>query len=223
MAGEAMVNGVRQDKPGHTFYGSDEITLKSMSTPYVSRGGFKLEAAINHFKIDVRDLVILDIGASTGGFTDCLLQKGAKRVLAFDVGYGQLHWKLRQDNRVAVFERINARYLKPEDIDEPVNGAVIDVSFISLKLIIPAVSAVLPENSFIIALIKPQFEAGKKQVGKGGVVKDPELHNSIINNIKDFCLNQGWKVEGCIPSPILGPSGNREFLIYLKGHTFPFP
>lgn len=223
MAGEVEVDGLKADKPGHSFPVSSEITLKKTSLPYVSRGGLKLEAAIDHFKVDVKDLVILDIGASTGGFTDCLLQKGAKKVLAFDVGYGQLHWKLRQDNRVAVFERINARYLKPEDISEPVNGAVIDVSFISLKLIIPAVSAVLPENSFIIALIKPQFEAGKMQVGKGGVVKDPELHDSITKGIKEFCLNHGWKVEGCIPSPILGPSGNREFLIYLKERTNPFP
>jgi 23S rRNA (cytidine1920-2'-O)/16S rRNA (cytidine1409-2'-O)-methyltransferase len=223
MAGEVEINGLKADKPGHSFPLSSVITLKKPPLPYVSRGGLKLEAAINHFKIDVRDLVILDIGASTGGFTDCLLQNGAKKVLAFDVGFGQLHWKLRQDSRVSVFERINVRYLKPQDIKETVNGAVIDVSFISLKLIIPAVSAVLPENAFIIALIKPQFEAGKNQVGKGGVVKDPKLHESINKSIREFCMNHGWQVEGCIPSPIFGPRGNREFLIYLKERTNPFP
>ena len=223
MAGEVEIDGLKADKPGHSFPESAEITLKQASLPYVSRGGLKLEAALDHFEIDVRDLVIIDIGASTGGFTDCLLQKGAKKVLAFDVGYGQLHWKLRQDDRVAVFERTNARYLKAEDVNEAVNGAVIDVSFISLKLIIPPVSAVLPPDSFIVALIKPQFEAGKEQVGKGGVIKDPELHKSITGNIREFCINNGWKVEGCIPSPVLGPKGNREFLIYLKGQTIPLP
>jgi 23S rRNA (cytidine1920-2'-O)/16S rRNA (cytidine1409-2'-O)-methyltransferase len=223
MAGEVMVDGVRQDKPGHTFYESSEITLKTAPIPYVSRGGLKLEAAINNFKIDVNNLVMLDIGASTGGFTDCLLQKGAKKVFAVDVGYGQLHWKLRQDPRVIIFEKTNARYLTPEHINEPVEGAVIDVSFISLKLIIPVITQLLPDNSFIVALIKPQFEAGKGQAGKGGVIKDPDLHRSIINDIREFCVNTGWKVEGCIPSPILGPKGNQEFLIYLKGRTIPFP
>lgn len=223
MAGEVMVDGVRQDKPGHTFYESSEITLKSASTPYVSRGGLKLEEAINHFEIDVNNLVLLDIGASTGGFTDCLLQKGAKKVLAVDVGYGQLHWKLRQDPRVVIFEKTNARHLTPEHINEHVEGAVIDVSFISLKLIIPVITQLLPDNSFIVALIKPQFEAGKGQVGKGGVIKNPDLHQSIVKDIREFCIDTGWNVEGYIPSPILGPKGNREFLIYLKGRTLPSP
>jgi len=223
MAGEVIVNGVREDKPGHTFLESCEITLKTTSIPYVSRGGFKLEAAIDHFNIDVKNLVMLDIGASTGGFTDCLLQNGAKKVIAVDVGYGQLHWKLRQDPRVISIEKTNARYLLPEHINEDADGVVIDVSFISLKLIIPVITRILPENSFIVALIKPQFEAGKDQVGKGGVVKDPDLHQSIVNNIRDFCINIGWKVEGYIPSPIFGPKGNKEFLIYLKRHTNPIP
>ncbi|MFC1840314.1 TlyA family RNA methyltransferase [Thermodesulfobacteriota bacterium] len=223
MAGEVMVNGVKQDKPGHTFYESSEITLKTASIPYVSRGGLKLEAAIDHFKIDVNDRVMLDIGASTGGFTDCLLQNGAKKVITVDVGYGQLHWKLRQDPRVIIFEKTNARHLTPEHINEPAEGAVIDVSFISLKIIIPVITQLLPGDSFIVALIKPQFEAGKEQVGKGGVIKDPDLHQSIVSNIREFCIDTGWKVEGYIPSPILGPKGNREFLIYLKGHTHPTP
>ena len=223
MAGEVLVDGQRADKPGHTFPEDCEITLKTASMPYVSRGGLKLEAAIEHFKIDVKNLVMLDIGASTGGFTDCLLQKGAKKVIAIDVGYGQLHWKLRQDPRVVAIEKTNARYLEPGQITGNPDGAVVDVSFISLKLIIPAISGLLPENAFIIALIKPQFEAGKDQVGKGGVVRDEETHNKIINDIKDFCFNQGWSTGGLIPSPILGPKGNREFLILLKRHTGPLP
>lgn len=216
MAGEVMVNGARADKPGHSFSEDSGITLKTESLPYVSRGGLKLEAAIEHFDIDVSNLVMLDIGASTGGFTDCLLQNGAKRVIAVDVGYGQLHWKLRQDPRVAVIEKTNARYLEPDHIKDNPDGAVIDVSFISLKLVIPVVSKLLSENSFIIALIKPQFEAGKDQVGKGGVVRDEEIRNKIVCNIREFCINQGWESKGEIPSPILGPKGNKEFLIYLR-------
>ena len=215
MAGDVMVDGTRADKPGHTFPEDCKITLKTDSIPYVSRGGLKLEAAIEHFKIDVNELVMLDVGASTGGFTDCLLQNGAKKVIAVDVGYGQLHWKLRQDPRVVVIEKTNARYLEPEIIKDYPDGAVIDVSFISLKLIIPVISNLLPADSFIIALIKPQFEAGKDQVGKGGVVRDEETQNNIVCDIREFCVNQGWRSEGEIPSPILGPKGNREFLIYL--------
>ena len=215
MAGDVMVNGARADKPGHSFPEDCEITLKSGTIPYVSRGGLKLEAAIEHFNIDVNKLVVLDIGASTGGFTDCLLQNGAKKVIAVDVGYGQLHWKLRQDPRVVIIEKTNARYLEPEHIKDNPDGAVIDVSFISLKLVIPVIAKLLPKNSFIIALIKPQFEAGKDQVGKGGVVRNEEIRNKIVNDIREFCMSQGWKSEGEIPSPILGPKGNEEFLIYL--------
>ncbi len=223
MAGEVMVNGTRADKPGHTFPDNIEITLKTSSMPYVSRGGLKLEAAIDHFKIDVKGLVMLDTGASTGGFTDCLLQHGAKKVIAVDVGYGQMHWRLRNDPRVTVIEKINARNLSPEDINDKPDAAVIDVSFISLKLIIPPVASLLPEKSFIIALIKPQFEAGKGEVGKGGVVRDNKTHERIIADISDFCKNQGLDPVGVIPSPILGPKGNREFLIYLKRETPPLP
>lgn len=223
MAGEVMVDGARADKPGHSFPEDCEITLKTDTIPYVSRGGLKLEAAIEHFDIDVNNLIMLDIGASTGGFTDCLLQNGAKRVIAVDVGYGQLHWKLRQDPRVVVIEKTNARYLEPDQINDNPDGAVIDVSFISLRLVIPVVSKILPDNSFIIALIKPQFEAGRDQVGKGGVVRDEEVRNKIVLDIREFCVNQGWKSGGEIPSPIPGPKGNREFLIYLRRHTDPFP
>lgn len=223
MAGEVMVDGVMADKPGHTFPEENEITIKTQSMPFVSRGGLKLEAAINHFYIEVKGLVMLDIGASTGGFTDCLLQHGAKKVIAIDVGYGQMHWRLRNDPRVTVIEKTNARNLSPEDINEQPDAAVIDVSFISLKLIIPPVAALLPENTFITALIKPQFEAGKGEVGKGGVVRDEETHNRIIKDISEFCLAHGLNPEGVIPSPIFGPKGNREFLIYLKRQTYSFP
>ncbi len=223
MSGDVMVDGTRADKPGHSFSENCEIKIKTDTIPYVSRGGLKLEAAIEHFDIDVDNHVMLDIGASTGGFTDCLLQNGAKKVIAVDVGYGQLHWKLRQDPRVVVIEKTNARYLEPEQINDSPDGAVIDVSFISLKLIIPVVSKILTDNSFIIALIKPQFEAGKDQVGKGGVVRDEETRIKIINDIRKFCINLGWMSAGEIPSPILGPKGNKEFLIYLKRQTSPFP
>ena len=222
MSGEVMVDGVKTDKPGHAFPEDCEITLKTSSIPYVSRGGLKLEAAIRHFDIDVKDLVMLDIGASTGGFTDCLLMNGAKKVIAVDVGYGQIHWRLRQDPRVTVIEKTNARYLEPEGISDTPDGAVIDVSFISLKLVIPAVSKILPEKAFMVALIKPQFEAGRDHVGKGGVVRDQKTHDKIIHDIREFCISEGWKSEGEIPSPILGPKGNREFLIYLKRQTCPF-
>jgi 23S rRNA (cytidine1920-2'-O)/16S rRNA (cytidine1409-2'-O)-methyltransferase len=223
MAGEVMVDGTMADKPGHIFAEDSEILLKTPSMPFVSRGGLKLEAAINHFNIDVKELVMLDIGASTGGFTDCLLQHGAKRVIAIDVGYGQMHWRLRNDPRVSVIEKTNARNLSPENLNEKADAAVIDVSFISLKLVIPPVSALLPENTFITALIKPQFEAGKGEVGKGGVVRDEETHNRIITDISEFCVARGFNPAGVIPSPILGPKGNREFLIYLKRQTCSIP
>jgi 23S rRNA (cytidine1920-2'-O)/16S rRNA (cytidine1409-2'-O)-methyltransferase len=215
MAGEVEVNGIKAEKPGHDVPVSAEINIKKEALPYVSRGGFKLAAALDHFHIDVHGLTIIDIGASTGGFTDCLLQRGAERVIAVDVGYGQLHWKLRQDSRVTILEKTNARFLTPEDIKTPMNGAVIDVSFISLKIIIPPVSKILMKGSFIIALIKPQFEVGR-HLAKKGVVKDPALHGEIIETLCRFFEDQNLTVIGSIPSPILGPKGNREFLVYLK-------
>ena len=216
MAGEVEVNGIRAEKPGHNVPFSADVSVKRDSLPYVSRGGLKLEAALDHFNVDVNSLAMIDIGASTGGFTDCLLQRGAERVIAVDVGHGQLHWSLRKDPRVTVLEKTNARFLTPDDIKTPLNGAVIDVSFISLRIVIPPVSRLLLKDSFIIALIKPQFEAGRHQVGKGGVVRDPALHMEIIETLSRFFKEQGMTVIGAIPSPILGPKGNREFLVYLK-------
>lgn len=215
MAGLVQVNGIRLDKPGRLVPASTVVTLKKKYPPYASRGGLKLEAALKHFKVDVTGLDLLDIGASTGGFTDCLLQHGAQRVIAVDVGQGQLDWKLRQDPRVVVMEKTNARHLQPGDLQIPVQGAVMDVSFISLKLIVPAVSRLLQEEAFIIALIKPQFEVGKGQVGKGGVVRDPKLRQEVVQGLSAFFREATWTVEGHIPSPILGPKGNQEFLIYL--------
>jgi 23S rRNA (cytidine1920-2'-O)/16S rRNA (cytidine1409-2'-O)-methyltransferase len=216
MAGVVEVDHVRVDKPGHLVSSAAPITVKQAYPPYVSRGGLKLKAALDQFGVDVRDKIILDVGSSTGGFTDCLLQSGAKKVIALDVGYGQLHWKLRNDPRVAVLEKTNIRYLEPGAIRETLDGAVIDVSFISLRLVVPAVSQHLGKAPFIIALVKPQFEVGKGQVGKGGVVKDPKLHERVVSELKRFFEGLGWNVSGCIASPILGPKGNKEFLIYLS-------
>ncbi len=214
MAGLAKVDGIRIDKAGRLVPATASVELKG-THPFVSRGGQKLDAAIQHFAVDIKDKTMLDVGASTGGFTDCLLQNGAQRVIAVDVGYGQLDWKLRQDPRVEVLEKTNIRYLKAEDLDAPIHGAVIDVSFISLKLVAPPVSDILEEESFIIALIKPQFEVGKGQVGKGGVVRNPDLHKEVIEQIKTFFETLGWTIQGHIPSPLLGPKGNREFLIHM--------
>jgi len=216
MAGLVEVNRVRIDKPGSLVPISSDISLKNPYPPFVSRGGLKLEKALDHFSVDVNGKVLLDVGSSTGGFTDCLLQRGADRVISVDVGYGQLHWKIRNDPRVRVLEKTNIRYLRPEELKERINGAVIDVSFISLKLVVPPVSKLLLEDAFIIALIKPQFEVGKGQVGKGGVVRDPSLHQAVMDTLIPFFKNSGWSVMGPIESPLLGPKGNREFFVYLK-------
>lgn len=215
MAGLVQVDRVRIDKPGYTVSSSSSIALKEPHPPYVSRGGLKLEGALKVFPVDVKDKILMDVGASTGGFTDCLLQHGAERVIALDVGYGQLHWKLRKDPRVVVLEKTNARYIVPADFAEAIDGAVIDCSFISLKLVIPPVSECLKRHAFMIALIKPQFEVGREQVGKGGVVRDPALHQQVISDLGRFFELSGWSVKGHTPSPILGPKGNREFLIHL--------
>ena len=216
MAGLVEVDGVRVEKPGHSVPLSSSIRLKESSPPYVSRGGIKLQAAIERFSIKVEGMVLMDVGSSTGGFTDCLLQHGARKVIAVDVGHGQLHWKLRQNPRVRLMERTNIRYLKPGDIDEHIDGAAIDVSFISLKLVTPPVSELLSEKAFIIALIKPQFEVGKNQVGKGGVVRNPSLHKQVVEDLGVFFETLGWQVEGSMESPILGPKGNKEFFVYLR-------
>ncbi len=215
MAGLVTVNGVKAEKAGHAFPSTAVVTVKDSSPPFVSRGGVKLDAALKKFRVEVKDKVLLDVGASTGGFTDCLLQYGARKVFAIDVGYGQLHWKLRQDPRVEILEKTNIRHLKSDLFSDAVQGAVIDVSFISLRLVIPPVSDLLTDESYIVALIKPQFEVGKGKVGKGGVVRDPVLHKEVVEELGIFFEGCGWNVRGTIPSPILGPKGNREFLVYL--------
>ena len=216
MAGIVEVNGVMVDKPGHQILESADISLKKTYPPYVSRGGLKLEAGLDFFSVDVKGKILLDAGASTGGFTDCLLQRGAKKVIAVDVGYGQFHYRLRQDPRVMLLEKTNIRYLKPGDINTPVEGAVIDVSFISLRLAVPAVSDLLGKPAFMLPLIKPQFEVERGKVGKGGVVRDPSLHQEVIRQLGQFFEGLEWRVMGHMASPLLGPKGNREFFMYMK-------
>jgi 23S rRNA (cytidine1920-2'-O)/16S rRNA (cytidine1409-2'-O)-methyltransferase len=215
MAGLVEVEGARTEKPGQVFRVSAAIAVKDQSGVYVSRGGLKLQAVLDAFSVDVSGRLYLDVGASTGGFTDCLLRRGARRVIAVDVGYGQFDWKLRNDPRVRLIEKTNVRYLKPEDLGESADGAAIDVSFISLRLIVPPVSALLKPEATILALIKPQFEVGKGQVGKGGVVREPTLHRKVIDLVTDCFQQNGWTPRGHIPSPVLGSKGNQEFLIYL--------
>lgn len=214
MEGVVEVDGIRVDKPGRLILTTAEISIKAM-LPYVSRGGLKLEAALQRFRPDLKDRVILDVGASTGGFADCLLQHGAGKIIAVDVGYGQLHWRLRQDPRVVLLEKTNIRYLRREDLEDSPDGATIDVSFISLRLVIPQVIRILREKGWIIALVKPQFEVGKGQVGKGGVVRDAALHREVVDRITEFCKRIGWEPRGEMESPLLGPKGNKEFLLYL--------
>jgi 23S rRNA (cytidine1920-2'-O)/16S rRNA (cytidine1409-2'-O)-methyltransferase len=215
IAGLVRVNGERMDKPGTMVAVDSRLELAGDSCPYVSRGGLKLAAGLDYFGIDPEGLVCADVGASTGGFTDCLLQRGAARVYAIDVGYGQLAWKLRQDPRVVVMERTNARKLKPGDIPEPLDFVVIDASFISLKLLITPLLPFFRAQVSILALIKPQFEAGRERVGKGGVIRDPAIHQQITDEVVEFTASLGLHSRGVIPSPILGPKGNREFLIHL--------
>jgi 23S rRNA (cytidine1920-2'-O)/16S rRNA (cytidine1409-2'-O)-methyltransferase len=216
MAGCIMVDGVPLTKPGATVPPEARLTRKGDDQPFVSRGGLKLQAALNAFRLAINGSVCIDIGASTGGFTDCLLQYGARKVYAVDVGYGQLAWKLRQDERVVAMERTNARYLQPQDFIEPIDVATVDTSFISLKMVVPPVLACLRPGASLIALIKPQFEVGKGQVGKGGVVRDPQLHERVIDELKVFFATLGLHLHGVCDSPLKGPKGNREFLICLQ-------
>lgn len=213
MSGVVFVEGTRVDKAGTLVPKDSDIIIKEGSRRYVGRGGVKLEAALDRFKININDKVALDIGASTGGFTDCLLQFGARKVYAIDVGHGQIDWGLRQDKRVVVMERVNARYLKPEDIGELVDISTIDVSFISLTLIIPRVKNLLKPKGILIALIKPQFEVGKGEVGKKGVVRDDSKYAVVIDKITSFLEGEYFDIIGVIPSPILGAEGNKEFLV----------
>jgi 23S rRNA (cytidine1920-2'-O)/16S rRNA (cytidine1409-2'-O)-methyltransferase len=214
LAGEVLVNDQTIAKAGSLIESGAQIRVKAAS-PYVSRGGLKLEKALDEFAIDVSGKTALDVGASTGGFTDCLLAHGAAKVFTVDVGYGQLDWKLRNDPRVVVIEKTNIRYLEPKALPDPVELATIDVSFISLKLVLPRVKAFLSERGEIVALIKPQFEVGKGKVGKGGVVRSAEEQARVIEEIKDAAPGFGYKVRGVTESPLLGPAGNREFFIHL--------
>ncbi|WP_050615711.1 TlyA family RNA methyltransferase [Bacillus testis] len=216
MAGLVYANEERLDKPGEKIPVDTHLTIKGKVMPYVSRGGLKLEKAIHTFGLNLQDKVMLDIGSSTGGFTDCGLQNGVKMSYALDVGYNQLAWKLRQDNRVIVMERTNFRYVTPADLaGEMPNFASIDVSFISLQLILPVLKTLLVSGSDVVALIKPQFEAGKEQVGKKGIVRDPKVHQEVIEKIVDFSLALGYDCLGLTFSPITGGDGNIEFLIHL--------
>jgi len=216
MAGKVTVNDRMQDKSGILVSESDVIALKGTDIPFVSRGGIKLESALTSFNIDISGSVCLDVGASTGGFTDCLLKHGAKQVYAVDVGYGQMAWNLRKDPRVVIIERTNIRYLPYEAVSNSVDLVTIDVSFISLKIVVPAVLKFMKATGSIIALIKPQFEVGKGKVGKGGVVREAPVHDAVINNLSAFFIETGLKIEGVITSPVTGPKGNKEFLIYMK-------
>ena len=217
MAGAVVVNDQRVDKPGAQVDAAAVVRLKEEArSPYVSRGGQKLEAALRTFHVDVLGAVAIDVGASTGGFTDCLLQHGAAKVFAIDVGYGQLAWSLRQDPRVINLERRNIRTLDPSEISEPPALAVIDASFISLSLVIPPVLQLLAPHGRIVALLKPQFEVGKGRVGKGGVVRDPELHAEVVEKLKALAEEWNVAVLGVMESPLRGPKGNKEFFLYLQ-------
>jgi len=214
LAGQVRVEGERAQKPGHRVAAASRIEVVE-GLPYVSRAGKKLEAALDHFQIDVRGRVCLDVGASTGGFTDCLLQRGALRVYAVDVGAGQLDWRLRNDPRVVVREGINARYLNLEDLGEPVELAVCDVSFISVTLVLPALASVLRPEGEMVILVKPQFEVGRGQVGRGGIVRDPALHAAACEKVESALHRMGFQTR-LMESPVAGAEGNKEFLIYAR-------
>lgn len=217
MAGQVYIKNQKCDKAGTMLDENEtEVEVRGEQLKYVSRGGLKLEKAMQEFPITLQDKVTMDIGASTGGFTDCMLQNGAKKVYAVDVGYGQFAWKLRSDERVVNMERTNIRYVTPDDIGEPIDFASIDVSFISLKLVLPAAYNLLSPDGEIVALIKPQFEAGKGQVGKKGVVRDKNIHFEVIRSVLDFATENGFKLLGLSFSPIKGPEGNIEYLAYIK-------
>lgn len=215
MSGNVLINEQPVDKPGFLTSSNARIELKKKDIPYVSRGGLKLESVLRSLEYVLDGYVCLDVGASTGGFSDCLLQHRAMRVYAVDVGYGQLAWKLRQDDRVVVIERTNIRYMPVSAIPEDVDLATIDVSFISLKIVVPAVLKFLKPDGRILALIKPQFEVGKGNVGKGGVVRDSRLHAKVIAELSEFFSGLNLVSDHVIPSPVLGPKGNREFFISL--------
>ena len=223
MSGLVFVDGQRVDKAGTAVPNDAQIEVRGNTLPYVSRGGFKLEKALKVFPIDPTGLTCIDCGASTGGFTDVLLQNGAAKVYAVDVGYGQLAWSLRNDPRVISMERTNVRYITAEQIPEPLDLAVMDLSFISVKLILPAVCPLLKDDAAVVCLIKPQFEAGREEVGKKGVVRDPKVHLEVLESFLDFVPGAGFTVMGLDYSPIKGPEGNIEYLGYLRKGTYPAP
>lgn len=219
MAGNVYVNGQKEDKAGTTFDEKAIIEVKGATLKYVSRGGLKLEKAMENFDITLEGKVCMDVGASTGGFTDCMLQNGAVKVYSVDVGHGQLAWKLRQDERVVCMEKTNIRYVVPEDIEELVEFASIDVSFISLTKVLLPVKNLLTPNGQIGCLIKPQFEAGREQVGKKGVVRDKKVHEQVIKMVTDYAVSIGFELLNLEFSPIKGPEGNIEYLLHLQNHT----
>lgn len=216
MSGIVYVNDQKELKAGRDLKVDDIVEVRGSTLKYVSRGGLKLEKAMQEFPIDLSDCTCMDIGASTGGFTDCMLQNGAKKVYSIDVGYGQLAWKLRSDERVVNMERTNFRYVTHNEIPEEIDFASVDVSFISLKIILPVMYELLKENGEAVCLIKPQFEAGREKVGKKGVVRDVNVHIEVIENIVGFAAGQKFKVLGLSFSPVKGPEGNIEYLVYLK-------
>jgi len=216
MAGQVYVNGQKADKPGIAYEDTVAIEVRGETCPYVSRGGLKLEKALRDFGVRPEGYVCSDSGASTGGFTDCLLQQGAAKVFAIDVGYGQLDWKIRSDPRVVVMERTNIRYVTPEDLGELLDLSVIDVSFIGLEIVLPAIKNLLkPNQGQVLCLIKPQFEAGKENVGKKGVVRDPLIHKMVLDNFVTLTEKLGFVIIGLTFSPVKGPEGNIEFLAHL--------
>ena len=221
MAGQVYVDGQKADKPGDTFSEDAAVEVRGKGLPYVSRGGLKLEKAMREFGLQLQGRTCMDIGASTGGFTDCMLQNGAQRVYSVDVGYGQLAWSLRTDPRVVNLERTNARYLTREQVPEEIGFFSVDVSFISLTLILPAVRPLLAEHGQAVCLVKPQFEAGREKVGKKGVVRDKAVHEEVIEKIRSFALENGFSVLGLTFSPVKGPEGNIEYLIYLERSEAP--
>lgn len=216
MEGNVFINNNREDKAGTMFDENVEIEIKGNTLKYVSRGGLKLEKAMTHFGITLDDKVCMDIGASTGGFTDCMLQNGAKKVYAVDVGYGQFAWKLRQDERVVCMEKTNIRYVTPEDIADKLDFASVDVSFISLTKVLGPARALLTDEGEMVCLIKPQFEAGKEKVGKKGVVRDKAVHEEVIVKVIDFAKEIGFEILNLEYSPIKGPEGNIEYLVYIR-------
>jgi 23S rRNA (cytidine1920-2'-O)/16S rRNA (cytidine1409-2'-O)-methyltransferase len=216
LAGKIAVEGRTLDKPGTQIEREAQVQLRGGDQPYVSRGGIKLEGALSTFEIDPKGMVVMDVGASTGGFTDCVLQREAKKVYAVDVGYGQLAWKLRKDPRVVNLERRNIRYLKTEEIEEKIDLILIDTSFISIEKFLSHLLHFLKKGGMIVGLIKPQFEVGKGEVGKGGVVREEALHQKVIERISKFGQSLGLSVLGVVDSPLLGPKGNKEFFIFFK-------